>query len=84
MELTVMLVWGNLQELAVDLTGQGWIWEYKPDHWANAAMFSWEGVTYTVAPQLVWVFAPLFFYWCTLYLAARQRAEKRVGKEKEA
>ena len=21
--------WGNLQELAVDLTGQGWIWEYK-------------------------------------------------------
>ena len=22
-------VWGNLQELAVDLTGQGWIWNYK-------------------------------------------------------
>ena len=22
-------VWGNLQELAVDLTGQGWIWDYK-------------------------------------------------------
>ena len=22
-------VWGNVQELAVDLTGQGWIWEYK-------------------------------------------------------
>ena len=88
-ELTIMLVllnieivqyekwkkvWGNVQELAVDLTGQGWIWEYKyhftctppspgvsksyhlisrPDHWANAAMFSWGGVTYTAAPQLV-------------------------------
>ena len=25
----------------------------RPDHWANAAMFSWKGVTYTIAPQLV-------------------------------
>ena len=25
----------------------------RPDHWANAAMFSWGGVTYTITPQLV-------------------------------
>ena len=26
---------------------------FRTDHWANAAWFSWGGVTYTVTPQLV-------------------------------
>jgi len=83
-ELAVMMVWGNLQELAVDLTGQGWIWDYNADHWANTVMFNYNGVPYTLAPQLVWVFAPLFFYLSTIYFAARQEYNKRLEKEKEA
>ena len=38
-EFLIMFTWGQLQEIAVDLTGNGWIWHYHPNHWANFTMF---------------------------------------------
>ena len=66
-----MLIWGNLQEIIVDLVGQGWLWKYKSDHWANWTMFEWGGVEYTAAPQITWIIAPIIFYIITLTLSQR-------------
>ena len=68
-EFMIMFTWGQLQEIAVDLTGNGWIWHYHPNHWANFTMFEWEGISYTATPQIVWVFASILFYAGTIYIA---------------
>ena len=49
-ELMIMLLWGNLQEIVVDLVGNGWIWRYHEDHWANGVMFYYKGIGYTLVP----------------------------------
>jgi hypothetical protein len=65
-ELLVLLVWGGLQELAVELTSTGSSgWAFVP-HWWNPAMFQFNGSAITLLPQLIWVAAPVIFYFVAL------------------
>lgn len=61
-ELAVLLVWGQVQEFAVELasTGSGG-WGYNPSWW-NPALFLFNGRHITLVPQLIWLAAPLLFY----------------------
>jgi hypothetical protein len=62
LELAVLLVWGGLQELAVELISSGSSgWVYVP-HWWNPSMFQFRGSDITLLPQLIWVVAPIAFY----------------------
>ena len=61
-ELLVMLAWGGLQELGVELMSTGSsAWAFQP-HWWNPAMFRFNGADITIIPQLIWVAAPVLFY----------------------
>lgn len=61
-ELLILLVWGGLQELAVELASTGSsAWVFVP-HWWNPAMFQFQGHDITLLPQLIWVAAPILFY----------------------
>ncbi len=61
-ELAVLMVWGQAQELAVELlsTGSGG-WEYNPSWW-NPSLFLFNGRPITLVPQLIWLAAPVLFY----------------------
>ena len=61
-ELLILLVWGGVQELAVELAST-WssAWSYVPQWW-NPTMFQFRGEDITLIPQLIWVAAPVLFY----------------------
>jgi len=68
-EFAVLLVWGGLQELAVELLSSGSSgWEHVPHLW-NPSMFKFQGSGITLFPQLIWVIAPIVFYILALLLA---------------
>jgi hypothetical protein len=72
-ELAVLLLWGGLQELAVELISSGSSgWAYVP-HWWNPSMFRFRGSDITLLPQLIWVAAPMAFYLLALRLGRRAR-----------
>jgi hypothetical protein len=75
-ELGVLLVWGQLQELAVELASTGSSgWAYVP-HWWNPSMFQVRGADITLLPQLIWVAAPIVFYVLAIRLRRSVYAEK--------
>lgn len=67
-ELAVLLIWGQAQELAVELlsTGSGG-WGYNPSWW-NPPLFLFNGRPITLAPQLIWLAAPVVFYRAALWI----------------
>jgi hypothetical protein len=70
-ELFVLLVWGQVQELAVELaaTSAG-AWTFTPRWWNPILFESGEGVI-TLAPQLIWFVAPIVFYLVALRVHRR-------------
>jgi len=61
-ELAVLLIWGAVQELAVELIAtRSFAWAYVP-HWWNPSMFKFGGSDITLVPQLIWLIAPIIFY----------------------
>jgi hypothetical protein len=67
-EMAVQLVWGGLQELAVELLSTGNAgWAFVP-RWWNPAMFRYNGMYITLLPQLIWVAAPVIFYFGAIML----------------
>jgi len=61
-ELAVLMIWGQVQELAVELTSTGLGgWEYLPAWW-NPSLFLSNGHHITLVPQLIWLAAPVLFY----------------------
>lgn len=61
-ELSVFLVWGQVQEFAVEMLAiQADLWTYTPLWW-NPVLFQWNGGHVTLMPQLIWFVAPVIFY----------------------
>jgi hypothetical protein len=66
LELLIMLVWGGLQELGVELASVGSSgWAFVP-RWWNPTMFAYQGSDITLVPQLIWLAAPVIFYFTAL------------------
>lgn len=61
-ELLVLIAWGQASELWVELTSiSGQAWSYVPRPW-NPALFHFQGQPLTLLPQLIWLAAPVIFY----------------------
>lgn len=61
-ELSLLMIWGQAQELCVELlsTGNGG-WSYNPAWW-NPRLFLFNGRPITLLPQFIWLAAPVLFY----------------------
>jgi len=80
-ELAVLLVWGGVQELAVELAStwsSGWVFV---THWWNPSMFQFRGSEITLVPQLVWVAAPVVFYLVALRVRRARWAEPHAVQQ---
>ena len=79
-ELAVLLVWGQLQEIAVELISTGSSgWAYVP-HWWNPSMFQFRGSDITLLPQLIWVVAPIVFYVLAIRLRKSEHAQQSAAR----
>ncbi len=76
-ELGIMEVWGIGQELLVEYLFNGRVWNYVPLPWNPVIIPPLPGsattVGYTLIPQLVWVIAPIVFYYLLLKLHRRKK-----------
>lgn len=66
-ELAVLLVYGQLSELAVEVSStfnDGWA--FLPGYWWSPTLFTINGHPITLMPQLVWLAAPVVFYLAAL------------------
>jgi hypothetical protein len=62
-ELGVLLLWGQLSELTVELGGvTNEAWSYVAGFPFNPTLFHVAGHPITLMPQLIWFAAPLVFY----------------------
>jgi len=76
-ELAVLIVWGQASELWVEMTsvsGEGW--SYIPRPW-NPALFKFNGQAITLMPQLIWLAAPMVFYFIALKLRGGRASERK-------
>ncbi|MGV9200106.1 MAG: hypothetical protein ACOC4M_14965 [Promethearchaeia archaeon] len=65
-ELGVLLVWGQLSELAVELVStfnEAWVFNI---YWWNPLLFKFYGHNITLLPQIIWLMATFLFYWILL------------------
>lgn len=75
-ELAVLLAWGQLQELAIELLSTGTAgWTYVAAPW-NPELFAFRGHSITVVPQLMWVAGVLLFHPAAVALAARTARDR--------
>jgi len=76
-EFFLLLAWGKAQELGVELlsTGSGG-WAYNPSWW-NPSLFMFNGQHITLAPQLIWLAAPVVFYFAALAVKRREKNGSR-------
>ncbi|MFO8020479.1 MAG: hypothetical protein R6U96_17790 [Promethearchaeia archaeon] len=61
-ELGVLVAWGQLSELGVELIStfnDAWVFNV---YWWNPQLFKFNGHNITLLPQLIWLIAPLTFY----------------------
>jgi hypothetical protein len=71
--LGVMLVWGQLSELLVEVSStsnDGWA--FITGYAWNPTLFERNGHAITLFPQLVWLAAPMLYYAVLLALARRE------------
>ena len=61
-ELLALLAWGQLSELAVELTSTyNHGWAYIP-YWWNPSLFKFDGMDITLLLQIIWFVVPILFY----------------------
>lgn len=73
-ELAVMLVWGQLSELMVEISStfnDGWA--FIPGYWWSPTLFDFNDHAITLMPQLVWLVAPVLYYLVALRMYAASR-----------
>ncbi|NOY90146.1 MAG: hypothetical protein GXP55_02975 [Deltaproteobacteria bacterium] len=71
--LIIMLVWGQLSELLVEISStsnDGWA--FVRDHAWNPTLFECNHQPITLFPQLVWLAAPVLYYGVLRALARRR------------
>jgi len=74
-ELLVLILWGQISELWVELTSiSGQAWAYIPRPW-NPALFKFSGQNITLLPQLIWLAAPVVFYIIALQLRKKSASK---------
>ena len=67
-EFLVLIVWGQVSELWVELTATvGEAWAFIPRPW-NPSLFKFNGHDITLMIQLVWLAAPILFYFIAMRL----------------
>ena len=81
-ELVVLLIIGQIQEFIVELTSisnNAWEFYLGPDGtgtWYNIPLFYIGGKAITLMPQLIWVAAPIAFYFIILKIKPRLQEDK--------
>jgi len=71
LELGVMAAWGVAQETVVEFISiGGGMWEYV-HRWYNPSLFKVGGSDFTLLPILIWVAAPLVFYFIAIKINRR-------------
>ena len=77
-ELVILIIWGQLSELAVELLSTfNDAWEYIP-YWWNPSLFIFNNHYITLLPQLIWLIAPIVFYLIVIKLKTRLKFPKNV------
>lgn len=75
-ELGVMLVWGQVQEFAVELSAtQAGAWTFTGQWWNPVLFKSGQGFI-TLVPQLIWLYGPIIFYVVALKIARSEKSRK--------
>ncbi|MHA1729116.1 MAG: hypothetical protein ACTSWY_10330 [Promethearchaeota archaeon] len=70
-ELVIQLIWGQLQELMVELLSTfSDAWEFNV-YWWNPLLFTFNNHNITLIPQLIWLIGPIVFYYITLKIKAK-------------
>ncbi len=72
-ELGVLLAWGQASELLVELSAtfaEAWAW--VPGYSWNPVLFLFNGHAITLVPQLIWLAAPVLYYWLALSMTREQ------------
>ena len=70
-ELGIMMVFGGVQELIVELVAlysRAWTYNVR---WWNPSLFEFGYGQITPLPQLIWFVAPMVFYWVCLFSHTR-------------
>lgn len=68
-ELAVLLIYGQVSELLVELSSTyNHGWAFIDDYPWNPTLFRFNGLPITLLPQLVWLIAPIAFYLIALRL----------------
>jgi hypothetical protein len=72
-ELAVLVAWGNIQEIAIELLAT-WVgaWTFIPRPY-NPRIFSFRIGDITLLPQVIWTIAPLVFYTLARKICAQAR-----------
>jgi len=69
-ELAVLLLWGQVSELAVEIGGvTNDAWTYAGDIAWNPVLFHVAGHPITLVPQLIWFAAPIVYYLIAIRIA---------------
>ncbi len=70
-EFAILIIYGQVSELIVELTSTlSNAWEYIV-YWWNPLLFTFNGHNITLLPQLIWLAAPLVFYFIAIRLKKR-------------
>ena len=74
-ELGIMLLFGGIQELIVELVAlHSRAWTYNT-RWWNPSLFEFGHGQITPLPQLIWFVAPIVFYQACLKIHGRYRKQ---------
>ena len=70
-EFIILIIYGQVSELIVELTSTfSNAWEYI-EYWWNPTLFLFNGHNITLLPQIIWLVAPIVFYFIALKLKQR-------------
>lgn len=79
-ELGIIILWGQVSELAVELIATGTkSWVYT-EQWWNPVLFRFAELDITLAPQLVWLVAPIIFYLLALKINGKFSKTKTCSR----